>query len=57
MEIKKLFKYGLYSYCITIPKKFLNELGFTKDDIFLIEIKDETIIIKKYYPDNIFLLL
>jgi len=52
MEIKKLFKYGLYSYCITIPKKFLNELGFTKDDIFLIEIKNETIIIKKYYPDN-----
>ena len=48
-SIRKINKTGDYSYYVTIPKEYIDELKWRKGQKVQVELKDGTIIIKDWH--------
>ena len=47
-DVRKIGKVGRYSYCVTIPKEIIQELGWRSRQRVVVALEGETIVIRDW---------
>ena len=51
-NIRKLMRMSNYSYCITIPKAYIEKLGWRERQKVVVELEGETLMVRDWEKDS-----
>jgi bifunctional DNA-binding transcriptional regulator/antitoxin component of YhaV-PrlF toxin-antitoxin module len=48
--VRKITKTGKYTYYVTIPKSYIDELGWRERQRVVVELEDDRLVVRDYRP-------
>ena len=49
-DVRKLGKVGKYSYCVTIPREIIRELGWRNRQRVVVGLQGDTVVVRDWKP-------